>query len=83
MAVTLGEFVLWLEGLIPPAFQEHYDNSGLQAGDPTAEIDSVLLSLDVTPAVIRRGCQPGLQPGGIASSPHLYTSETTSIRKRY
>ena len=59
MAVTLGEFVLWLEGLIPPAFQEHYDNSGLQAGDPSAEIDSVLLTIDVTPAVIQEAVNQG------------------------
>ncbi len=52
MAVTLGEFTLWLEELIPPAFQEHYDNSGLQVGDPMAVIDSVLLTVDVTSDVI-------------------------------
>ncbi|MRR19397.1 Nif3-like dinuclear metal center hexameric protein [bacterium] len=53
MAVTLGEFVKWLEELIPPAYQENYDNSGLQTGDPSAEIDSVLITLDVTPEVIQ------------------------------
>ncbi len=52
MAVTLGEFVRWLEELIPLAFQEHYDNSGLQVGDPSSLIDSVLLTVDVTPEVI-------------------------------
>ena len=59
MSVTLGEFVSWLEGLIPPAFQEHYDNSGLQAGDPSVEIDSVLLTLDVTPAVMEEAVSLG------------------------
>lgn len=52
MAVTLGEFIHWLEELIPPAYQESYDNSGLQTGDPASEIGSVLLAVDVTPAVI-------------------------------
>jgi dinuclear metal center YbgI/SA1388 family protein len=52
MAVTLGEFVRWLEELIPPAFQEQYDNSGLQVGDPASAVDSVLLTLDMTPDVI-------------------------------
>jgi dinuclear metal center YbgI/SA1388 family protein len=52
MAVTLGEFTRWLEELIPPSYQEHYDNSGLQIGDPEAVINSVLLAVDVTAAVI-------------------------------
>ncbi len=52
MAVTLGEFTHWLEDVIPPAFQEQYDNSGLQVGDPAARIDSVLLTVDVTSDVI-------------------------------
>ena len=52
MTVTVAEFVRWIEELIPPAFQEHYDNSGLQVGDPSSAIDSVLLTVDVTPSVI-------------------------------
>jgi len=52
MTVTLAEFVRWLEGLIPPSFQEEYDNSGLQVGDPAARVSSVLLTVDVTPDVI-------------------------------
>jgi dinuclear metal center YbgI/SA1388 family protein len=52
MTATLGEFTRWLEELIPPAFQEQYDNSGLQVGDPDASINSVLLTVDVTSEVI-------------------------------
>lgn len=52
MTATLGEFTRWLEELIPPALQEHYDNSGLQVGDPDASINSVLLTVDVTAEVI-------------------------------
>ncbi len=59
MAVTLGEFTLWLEELIPPAFQEHYDNSGLQVGDPLAVVDSVLLTVDVTSEVIAEALEHG------------------------
>lgn len=59
--MTLREFVAWLEELIPPALQEHYDNSGLQVGDPSAVIDSVLLTVDVNMDVIneaeRYGCR--------------------------
>jgi len=59
MAVTLAEFVRWLEGLIPPSFQEEYDNSGLQVGDLTAEVASVLLTVDVTPDVIDEAAAGG------------------------
>ena len=59
MAVTLSEFVRWLEGLIPPSFQEGYDNSGLQVGDPAAMVSSVLLTVDVTPEVIEEAIAGG------------------------
>jgi len=59
MAVTLSEFVRWLEGLIPPSFQEDYDNSGLQVGDPSAVVSSVLLTVDVTPEVIEEAVSGG------------------------
>jgi putative NIF3 family GTP cyclohydrolase 1 type 2 len=59
MAATLGEFTRWLEELIPPAFQEHYDNSGLQVGDPAALTDSVLLTVDVTAEVIAEASDHG------------------------
>lgn len=49
-----------LEAAAPLAYQESYDNAGLQCGDPAAEITGVLLALDCTPAVVaeaaRRGC---------------------------
>lgn len=49
-----------LEAAAPLAYQESYDNAGLQCGDPQAEIMGVLITLDCTPAVVaeavRRGC---------------------------
>ena len=59
MAVTLGEFMRWLEESIPPHYQEKYDNSGLQTGDPTAVIDSVLLTVDVTADVVAEAVAHG------------------------
>lgn len=59
MAVALAEFVRWLEELIPPSFQEDYDNSGLQVGDPKATVASVLLTVDVTPKVIEEAAAGG------------------------
>lgn len=59
MAVTLTEFTRWFEESVPPAFQESYDNSGLQTGDPSAAIDSVLLTVDVTIAVVEEALKYG------------------------
>lgn len=57
--MTLREFVAWLEENIPPALQEHYDNSGLQVGDPSAVIDSVMLTVDVNCDVINEAVEQG------------------------
>lgn len=49
-----------LEAAAPLAYQESYDNAGLQCGDPQLEVRGVLITLDCTPAVVdeavRRGC---------------------------
>jgi len=49
-----------LEHAAPLAYQESYDNAGLQCGDPQQEVRGVLIALDCTPAVvdeaIARGC---------------------------
>ena len=59
MSVTLREFAQWIEELIPLHYQETYDNSGLQVGNPDALIDSVLLTLDVNEEVIREAAGHG------------------------
>ena len=57
---TVQELAHLLEAAAPLAYQESYDNAGLQCGDPKAEITGVLITLDCTPAVVaeamRRGC---------------------------
>ena len=57
---TLKALTRHLETAAPLAYQESYDNAGLQCGDPQAEVRGVLISLDCTPAVVaeagRRGC---------------------------
>ena len=58
--MTLQQIISLLEDWAPPAYQEHYDNSGLQVGMLQAEITGALVALDVTEAVIAeaaaRGC---------------------------
>ena len=57
---TVQDLARLLEAAAPLAYQESYDNAGLQCGDPQTEITGVLITLDCTPAVVaeavRRGC---------------------------
>jgi dinuclear metal center YbgI/SA1388 family protein len=57
---TVQDLARLLEATAPLAYQESYDNAGLQCGDPRAEVRGVLIALDCTPAIvaeaIRRGC---------------------------
>lgn len=59
-AVSVGQVAASLEKLAPLALQESYDNSGLLAGEPNTLVTGVLVSLDVTEAVldeaIKKGC---------------------------
>jgi dinuclear metal center YbgI/SA1388 family protein len=50
--MKIKEIVLALQQTAPLYLQESYDNSGLQIGDPEAEITSALITLDVQEAVI-------------------------------
>uniref|UniRef100_UPI003217CEE6 Nif3-like dinuclear metal center hexameric protein n=1 Tax=uncultured Draconibacterium sp. TaxID=1573823 RepID=UPI003217CEE6 len=47
----------FFENLAPLRLQESYDNAGLIVGDVNAEIDSVLVTLDVTEEVIEEAIQ--------------------------
>lgn len=51
--VTIEEVIHHLEQTAPIAYQESYDNSGLQTGDLSAPVEGILISLDCTEAVIR------------------------------
>jgi dinuclear metal center YbgI/SA1388 family protein len=57
MSVTLREFTYWLDHAIPLEYQESYDNSGLQVGEPDSTIDSVLLTLDINQQVVAEAIQ--------------------------
>ena len=51
----------FLETLSPLAYQESYDNSGLLVGDPLAEVENVLVSLDVTEEVVQEAIEKKCQ----------------------
>lgn len=50
--MILKDIVETLETFAPLQYQESYDNSGLQIGDVNMELTGVLISLDVTEAVL-------------------------------
>jgi len=50
--MKLNDLVNYLESVVPPAYQESYDNSGIQYGEPDQEIGSVLLSVDITEEIV-------------------------------
>ena len=54
------DIVRVIEYAAPVIYQESYDNSGLQVGDPMQVITGILLTLDVTEAILdeamERGC---------------------------
>jgi dinuclear metal center YbgI/SA1388 family protein len=57
--MKLKEITGILESFIPLEYQEHYDNSGLAAGDPEMEVKSALLCIDVTLPVINEAIANG------------------------
>ena len=50
--MILREITNYLEELAPRTFQESYDNSGLQVGDPGMEVSGILVTLDVSEGVL-------------------------------
>ena len=59
--MIIREITGYLESIAPKAFQESYDNAGLIIGDPEATITSVLITLDVTEAVIDEAIETGCE----------------------
>lgn len=57
--MKLSELSSFLDSLLPLSFQEEWDNSGLQTGDPGMEISSALVALDVTEAVVEEAVRTG------------------------
>jgi dinuclear metal center YbgI/SA1388 family protein len=57
--ILLQDITSYLESLAPRSYQESYDNSGLQVGDPSMEINGILITLDVTEEVVREASALG------------------------
>ncbi len=50
--MLVKDIVAAIEAFAPPVYQESYDNCGMQVGDPSAPVTGVLITLDVTEAIL-------------------------------
>jgi dinuclear metal center YbgI/SA1388 family protein len=57
--MKIKELTRFLEEVAPLSLQEEYDNSGLIVGHPDTEVKGVLVSLDITEAVIEEALTKG------------------------
>lgn len=58
--MIIKEITSYLESLFPLSYQESYDNSGLIIGDHQRECTGVLVTLDVTEAVVEEAISRGV-----------------------
>lgn len=58
--VTIKGVIQYIEEFAPSIYQENYDNSGIQVGNPEVALKGVLLAIDVTESVVDEAIQNGL-----------------------
>lgn len=58
--VTVQDIYAYLNQLAPVSYQMDFDNSGFLVGDRTAEVNKVLLTLDITDEVIEEAAKLGV-----------------------
>ena len=59
MNTTIYQVIEYLEEIVPPCYQESYDNAGLLVGNPNAELKKGLVCLDVTQSVVNEAIENG------------------------
>jgi dinuclear metal center YbgI/SA1388 family protein len=57
--MKLSQVIEALEAFAPSTYQESYDNSGLQIGEGSMEVTGILISLDVTEAILQEAAERG------------------------
>ena len=57
--MTVSDVLRHLHAWAPPGQKADFDRVGLQVGDPAAEVDRVLVALDLTPAVVDEAVETG------------------------
>lgn len=58
---TVQDVFQYIDSFAPFETQMSFDNCGLQAGDPKTEVQTVLLALDITPAVVEEAVRKDAQ----------------------
>jgi dinuclear metal center YbgI/SA1388 family protein len=58
---TVGDIYQWIDGFAPFSTAMDFDNAGLLAGSPETEVRRAVLSLDITPGVVREAAAAGAQ----------------------
>lgn len=58
--MKVSDIISALETVAPLSLQEDYDNCGLLVGDPDMECTGALLTVDVTPGIVREAIDNGL-----------------------
>jgi len=65
MGMNVKSICELIEEVAPLSLQESYDNAGLLVGDSQMEINSILISIDITEEVleeaVRKNCYCSLQ----------------------
>lgn len=61
MSMTCGKLFSILEDFAPLSLAEEWDNVGLQLGDPLAQVQRVLIALDVDERVCREAEEKGVE----------------------
>jgi hypothetical protein len=69
--MKIHEITSYLEAWAPLAYQESYDNAGLIVGDSAIDVTGVLITLDVTEAVVDEAIQKGCNLIVAASSDYI------------
>ena len=57
--MIVSDILSALDAWAPPGQKADFDRVGLQVGDPSAAVDTVLVALDLTPAVIEEAVEVG------------------------
>lgn len=59
MMTKISEIIACIEQMAPLSYQESWDNSGVQVGNPEQEVKAVLLCVDITEATIDEAISRG------------------------
>ena len=79
-ALCAADVLAALDGLVPLRLAESWDNVGLLLGDPASEVRGVLLTIDLTPAVVAEAVETECNVV-IAYHPPLFRAQKTITAK--